>query len=256
MVTSNYWVGVVLTYLGFLICIYEVISDPRMVKHSHWVWLFAMGTIFAAITTFSIMVPLARAPFEVLAYIRPGEYPPKTIIGGIEWIPEFTDLRVALSNPTTDTDYEDIDITIEPDEPIVKISQISSVSGVSFIGDVTKEIVEVEGVLVTRPDLTKTNPDGSVTNVPIVQIFTPKYRVRCQTIPKLSSIELVLAISRPAGHKKDARFKEIIYVPIENYSRGNFERTRPTKIRIIGTYKATYRQRKIDETIAIFAPKS
>jgi hypothetical protein len=209
------------------------------------------------------MVPLARAPFHVLASIRSGDYPSGTVIADIKWIPEFTELRVALVNPT-DMDYERVDLFLDPDESIAKIGQASAVAGVSFIGDVTKEESDIGGVYAMFPEIQAKDQSGRVINIPVVQILAPRYRVKCQTIAKKSSVQLTLAIAKlrndpdvhtfsiaPAKYDGDTSLSPTIFVSRDDASRVTFERIRPTKIRIQGTYTAASRERSIDETVMI-----
>lgn len=263
MISSHFWFGVVFIYLGLLLCCLECCYEPWFLRRSHWVWLAVMGTIIAGITTFSIMVPLARAPLDVLAHIRAGEYPPGTVMAGIEWVPEFTELRVALVNPT-DMDYERVDLFLDPDESIAKIGQVSTVAGVSFIGDVTKEESDIGGVYALIPEIQVKDQGGRVINIPIAQILAPRYRIKCQTITKKSSVQLILAITKlgkkqnvkiypfaPAKYDGDTSLPPTIFVSRDDSSRVTYERIRPTKIRIQGTYTAASRERSIDETVMI-----
>lgn len=234
--SSYYWMGVATVYIGLALCIIDIFIDPLILKHSLLMRFTGLAILIVLAGFFSIKVVFVTTPLEVFPSVRPGVYPPGTVIADIKWIPEFTDLRVALSNPTG-SDYEKIDIVLAPDQPIAKIGQVSTIPGVSFIGDATREQVDIGGVIVMRPDLTRTDADGRITNIPIVQFLAPRYRVRCKEIPKYSSVELTLAI---CGFERD---------------KGAYTRRRPTKIRVNGTYTAAFRERTIDETIVIFAPE-
>ncbi|MFA5786969.1 MAG: hypothetical protein WDA71_08340 [Actinomycetota bacterium] len=251
MISSNYWVGVALVYIGIFICFVECCLEPWMLRRSHWYWLIVMSVLISITTIFTISIPLSLAPIKVVASTDSAVYPEGMEIAGIKWIPEYTKLRVGLINTTRDTDYKDIDFTIEPDKPIAKIGQLSSVPGVSFLGDIGKDTVDIGGRLVTHAELIIKFSDNSVRNIPVNQLLARSYRVRCESIPRGSSLELVLAIAEPkiSGFLGKSR---IVEYDLGFGGRQNiYKRAIPTKLRINGTYTASYRQRYLDEIVNI-----
>jgi hypothetical protein len=247
MIFSSFMIGSVFIYIGGLICIYEILRDPQMQKYSIYDKFTAVTVVLCGLLVFSQEVVFMSVPLKVSASIYPGRHSPGITIAGIKWHTEFTDLRVSLINPT-DNDYRDIDVVFEPDEPIVSIGQVSTVYGVSFIGDTTKERTGMGGVLAA----TKLNEAGDEIDIPMTQVSTPNYRVRCQSIPHNSAVELVLAIASCPGPSYAWRIL-IVLIPSTEYDKVVFIHKVPSSIKISGTYMAgkPLRRQSIDETMPV-----
>jgi hypothetical protein len=62
-----------------------------------------------------------------MAFMPNGEYAPSSLIHGIRWYQGLSlEIQCRLSN---------IDMLIQPNVPLSKISQVSTLTGVFFIGD-------------------------------------------------------------------------------------------------------------------------
>lgn len=110
MQTVSFGWFLALAYALFFIIGIEVLGEPAL-KRFRWVLSFG---VLAGMACFVVFVQFAKAPVNLEAYVRPGSHPANTSIGGIPWDPHFTDLRIALTNPTDD-DYKDLDVVIVPD---------------------------------------------------------------------------------------------------------------------------------------------
>ena len=201
---------------------------------------------------------------QVLTLIDASQHPPGSVVSGIKWRPGFTALRVSLSNPT-DEDFKEVDVVLEPNEPIAAIGQVSTVAGVSLIGDITKEQVYIDGTLLTMPLATIKEIDGTVNTIPLSQVLTSQYRVRCPLLPKNSDLQLLIAIAEanekpPPGvlyfgmsreNKQGITDKRIIFVPMGDLDRVVFTPKLPTKIRVHGAYLVNLSSKTIDTTVDI-----
>ncbi len=105
------------------------------------------------------------------------DYPIGTDIDGIKWQPGMSELIVSIVNPT-DRDYKDLDFSILSPEPVREIKQATAIPCVP----VSENVVNVTG----------TGPGGSEV---LHQLLTAgPLRFRCQSLPKRTTIQFVLAI--------------------------------------------------------------
>lgn len=89
-----------------------------------------LGTVILLTLTFFLVSHPKTLNWS--AWSNNGDYLPGTVIGGIKWRPDFSELRMVIENPTSE-DYTDLDITITPDIAIAEAGQVSSLPGVSFL---------------------------------------------------------------------------------------------------------------------------
>jgi hypothetical protein len=271
MIFSSFTVGVCLIYGGGLICLIELLFNPWTRQYSIWDRFIGITTVLCLLTMFSEEIVFINAPLDTMATIHRVSYAPGTIIAGIKWRPEFADLRLSLIN-NTDNDYKEVDIYVEPDEPIVLIGQLSNVLGVSFIGDLTKEQTLVGEATFGPPSLNLFGEAGHLLtvpiNVPMTQASAPRYRVRCQSIIKKSGIELVLAIAGVDCNKTQClkitwtsddgslRIPSPTLIPSADYNTNVFVRKQPSQVKIYGTYMGgePSRTKSINETVFINEP--
>jgi hypothetical protein len=124
------------------------------------------------------------------------------VVGGIEWNPHFTDLRVSITNPTG-RDYEKIDFLIYPDSFFYKAAIIDmphDCEMTALLGSkrmVASMVVNGKG----GPTTFTTIRTGEIVdfrdtagNVYIAIASDGGYRLRCQTIPSHSTIQIVFAL--------------------------------------------------------------
>jgi hypothetical protein len=273
MIFSSFNLGVFLIYGGGLVFIIEVLFDPWMRKYLILYRFLGIVIVLCLLTEFSTGVVFVNAPLNTMVSIHRTTYAPGTIIAGIKWRSEFTDLRMSLSN-NTENDYREVDLYIEPNEPIALIGQLSTVPGVSLMGDLTKEQVEVGGMTFGPPGLGSVllgedgRPLSVPINIPLTQASAPRYRVRCQSIIKKSGIELVLAIAgvdcnntqclKITWISDDSSLKipSPTLIPSTDYNKDIFVRRQPSQVKIYGTYMGGKppRTMSIKETVFIKEP--
>jgi hypothetical protein len=257
LMTVNFSLSVSLVYFGLitlLISLYfEHFGSYRWTK-----WILA-GCVLVVGVYFSSVVTFRRAPIDVTANTISSKFPLGTVIGGIEWQPEFAYLRVSINNET-DLDFENVDLVLEADVSIVAIGKISDSPEVTFHGDITKETVDIGGVFVRSPSIQLNFPDGHNVDVPARQLSAPRYRVQCQKIPKNTSVDLVLALAEvDEAHTPDSDHIAVLNPDGRTtqrrfvYGRGDKEATvayvskMPSSITISGTYTALFKPRTIEK---------
>lgn len=122
------------------------------------------------------------------------DYPPDAQLAEIKWNPSYTDIRVAINNPTN-RDYNNLEINITTDMKIAAISQITKLPNVLFM-PVDIPVVDLS-IKVTNQTTgkTKTYP-LPLTAMPNIKVFSPQYSVRCAILPSRSHIDLILAAVR------------------------------------------------------------
>ena len=114
LMDTKFWSGFVLGCLGFALLIWEVCVEPELLKRPLWIQATLLATCFVGFGVFVILVIDPIAPPDMVCYSPQGEYPSGTTISGIEWNPHFTELQVAITNPTND-DYENLGLGIRPE---------------------------------------------------------------------------------------------------------------------------------------------
>src|SRR6202142_1072834 len=127
---------------------------------------------------------LSQFRASLFAMVNDGNYPSGTNIGGIDWSPRFSDLRIVVMN-ASDSDYNDLDLTLQPDVSVAAIGQISNLPDVSFspVADPTYSITFVDGATKRQ------------TAIPLVLVSSDGgYRVRCVLLPRKRKLEIIMAV--------------------------------------------------------------
>jgi hypothetical protein len=166
------------------------------------------------------------APLKIQSEISPNSYAVGAGMGGVHFLPEWTDIRINLENPG-DQDYEDAEFTISSSMEIRGVGQISSVPNVEFVG---------------RPhvgEFKQTDTEGHITNVVPAYVPTHETIIRLHSFPKRTVLELILALAqeKPVVNGKAPEPK--LYVDHEW----------PCWTKISGGYSAWRRKRTFKETL-------
>ncbi len=112
------------------------------------------------------------------------EYPSGTTIGQIPWSSKFRELRLQVVNTSSVYDISNLDIVIQPDQPVAEIGQVTSELGVSFSPTVNP-FFSMERVKA-----------GKRTAVPLRLIATTcGYRIHINELATTRRIEIVMAIA-------------------------------------------------------------
>lgn len=175
-----------------------------------WIFVFLIGGCLSLLYLGAIKKSLTALAAEHARIIKPNETPPKpapppgvlatgsmadypsgAVIGGITWNSKFSDLRVTIFPHMQDLD--DLDVLLQPDEPIAGIGQISSIPDVSFLINTTLSVPALE--------LLDRSTGKRQARLTTMLAFNRGYRIRCPRLPKGSSLQIVMAIARPTGAK-------------------------------------------------------
>ena len=177
---------------------------------------------------------IIRRTTAIEYWIRPNivNYPPHTKIGGINWNPSYTDIRVVLKN-TTNRDYNNLEFIISTDMTIAEIGQVTNLPNIEFEpmglppGEIGLEVKGANG---------KTKYRIPLTGVPHMKVFSSGYRVRCPLLSTQRQIDIIIA----AVTLKEP---DINRMSSEDYG----EKRLPKWIRIYGHYHDLGREYTFEE---------
>jgi hypothetical protein len=181
---DSFWVGAIAIYLGFAVLVLDIWFEPDF-RNSWKTKVTISGIILLVVIAFSWRIVFLDAPLPIAAFSTSGEYPIGTVISGIAWRPQFTELDMDIRDPT-DRPYEDLNLVVRPDSAIAAIAQATGLYGVSFEdkNGVTTHLVDFD---------TRT---GNSKAVPLVLVATDAgYKVRCGHLPAQSSLKIVMALT-------------------------------------------------------------
>jgi hypothetical protein len=246
MLAGYFWAGIALIFLGFISIAIDLWLEPGL-RGRNRVRIIGSVVLFALLIGFSFGFVFVRAPLPVLAILTDGEYPDGAVIAGIHWRPEFTELEVAIYNPT-DRPYENLNIVIRPDDPVTAISQETNWPDVVF------EDRDLMGAHLTEIN----NTTRASTVLPSVLVATDAgYRVRCSRLPNKATLKLVMALCDPDTHRIKDGIGELLKMRMSDFSSywfgprdttSFYTRPKPSggaTINIDGEYTVMYHVRKI-----------
>ena len=175
---DHFWYGVAFIYLGFLALVIDPWFETKLQGKTFWrIGISALIVAFALIFSFSIVFTDYQLGTTISQTL--GVYPTGTVINGIEWKPEYTELRIWITN-NSNVDYEDLDILVRPSNPIVHAAQASSIPGVSLVDADNASIRMTQGKSAIPLDLLATDAG---------------YRIGCPKLAPNTTIEIVMAIA-------------------------------------------------------------
>jgi len=141
--------------------------------------------VFSLIGLWIMPPPVPPGRHGIMATASTATYPSGTVIAGIPWSKRFTDLRVSIFN-SGPLDWEDIEVTILPDQPVVAVGQVTSVPDTSLSASSGTDIT-------FRMELVQ---DGKRVAVPLVLVATTTgYRMQCRKLSRRQRIEVALALA-------------------------------------------------------------
>jgi len=256
-----FWVGVTAIYLGFALLALDAWFEPDF--RDNWkIKGIIFGAILAVAAAFSWAMVFVEGPLPAYAFATDGAYPIGTVISGISWRPQFTELNVDIENPQDKT-YEDLNIVIRPTSAVAAIAQTSSISDVSF--------EDKNGLSTHMLDL---NPrTGGSKAIPLVLLATDAgYRMRCGHLPAHAHLKILMALTdikwnpqpSPPGTPIEEAVRDpnyLLRVKADDFStywwgyrEGEVYAPRPTStewLKIEGDYTVGRRRRTISQRIQI-----
>jgi hypothetical protein len=183
---------------GLVLLIIDPWIEPTLLDHSV-LWRIGCSLFFAALLfLFANFVVFLPSPLNVRARDYNNDYSPDTVIAGIKWESEYSDLRLVFENPT-DNAYKNLDVTIEPGVFVVAEAQTTNLSGVQvFNTDRGQDIPSI-----SQTDA-KTGRPSYVKQGDYV-LYSQAVRVLCETLPKHTEFEVVLALDNPPNGTSKTR---------------------------------------------------
>jgi hypothetical protein len=180
--TEWFWLAVAIIYVGFLVLLVDLWFEPELTNN----WKIGIAVVIVAlIMVFSWTIVIVPAPLTMEAIITDAAYPPGTDIHGIIWKKGFTELRLNIFN-TSNRNYQNMSLSIQPVEPIAAIKQNTNIIGVVFYDNRRINLTPMQINLST----------GQRTALPLVLVATDSgYTMHCPSLPGGTSIEIVMALA-------------------------------------------------------------
>ncbi len=179
---TSYVAGLVVVYFGFALCLAECIWEPALLRRPYQLQIVFLGIGVSLATVFTIGVVFVPAPLNFQSLASKSDYARGTAPAGIAWRSVFVELDFIATNPT-DRNYDNIELWVRPDYPIVQIAQLSNLTDVSFedkLGVISRVTIE---------DL------STKVGAPMVFLATDAgYKVHCGHIPPNSSLRIIMAV--------------------------------------------------------------
>lgn len=199
LMRTYYTLGVLIIFSGLAFALWEVCVEPELVKRPFWNQVVGIALILIFGAFFTIGIVGAQAPIVLQSYaMRNGNYSDGEVIEGIKWNSHFTDLRVAVTNPS-DIDYQDLDVTVYSGwtHQAVMMTSLSGCSLSSMGGNtIFFARAKESGSLFTTATRTGASVDfhDSQGNVYSVIATQGGYRLRCGQFPNHYTMTLVFAL--------------------------------------------------------------
>jgi hypothetical protein len=263
-VSGFYWIGMPLVEVGTGAVMLEVCTDPFF-RRRKWVRALWVAVILLLASGFNRKFVFFAGGIQPTSYaMLSGEYDSTITIGGFNWDRRLTDLRVVITNLTSD-EYRDVDMTIRPDTPTYRASKLEGPSSCDFKkipgGDIAAVAANIKGGAqkVTMHPETDDIADDAGDRFGIL-LTNNGYRLTCDKIPPHSNVELVFALGRSnqtlkskvRSSKSGERFMELeewsgIKDPFD------FLASKPTPLTVMinGQYTRRYRPFDISQNIDV-----
>jgi hypothetical protein len=181
--TSDFWKQ--WAAVAFAVLFLSTIAVPELPELRISKRTIRLG-LFALLLTGFLVHYTYPAPLITSSIVTPNTYATGAEISGVKFLPPWTDARINLENQSG-RNYEDVEVRVSSDMNIEGIGQISSISGVDFVGH--KPLGELQ----------QRDSQGKImSSVPLFQP-TSEATIRIKTFPKHSTLELIVALSRQAS---------------------------------------------------------
>jgi hypothetical protein len=179
-----FWVAVPLIYAGFAALAVDACLEPGL--HGRTKWRIGIVFVISALASlFSWGIVFVSAPLQVSAFMIDGTYPAGTNIAGISWRPEFTEVDIEITNPTSMA-YDDLDVVFRPSTPIAAIAQKGNICPNISFDDKNHAAAHFLDI----------DKSGNKTAVPTILLATDSgYRIRCPHLPENTTISIVVALA-------------------------------------------------------------
>lgn len=181
-----FWAGVAIMTLmvvdAVLIVLWSSSSEPKVFP--------ALGInlgicLIGASLIYFYSPAIITGQLGLTAIFTDAEYAGGTVISGIHWKTEFTELKVHIRNGSSSYPYEDLDLLIRPSQPVAAIIQSTDVPNCFFQ---TKHALSTMQMAVLN---------GNKIGNPLVIVATDAgYRLHCSVLPKNITLSVLMALAR------------------------------------------------------------
>jgi hypothetical protein len=191
LLQTHFWFGVSLISAGSLFFICDFLFEPAL-KGRYLPKAVVISLISLAYWWFLKEGVLINAPLVRYVALESTSRPPSST-SGIKWQPGLLPVAISFTNETA-RDYHDIEIRVLPDVPIVQIAELSHLQCL-FIGGNSNPMIVGPGYISTIPK----EIGGYQGKTYEFQYMATAggYRIRCATLPRKSSLDLMLAVGQP-----------------------------------------------------------
>jgi hypothetical protein len=191
-------VGTVIVYFGCLILYLEAVFEPWALRKTLGVQCLLIALALSIPIWFTLNIVTAYGPLNLYSYaLRKGNYDSGVKIGNIVWDSHFTNLTMAIVNPSNEN-YTDLELDAVPDTWLREATIVGTDLGCrleSIGGDTVLSTISKGGgrKLTMHRFGEKVEAEDEMGDV-----FTPLatkggYRIRCDAFPGRSTLKIVFA---------------------------------------------------------------
>jgi len=256
----------VLAYVFLALALIEAFFDPLFRGRAIRGALLIIGLV----AWFTVCVVLAKSSMNFVSYsMMRSDYAPGTVIGGIAWDSHFTDLRVAITNPSDDA-YRSLNISIQPDTWTHKAAILSAPPGcelvslggnTTFVGRNSSETAAMVTTSVATGFAASTSLDNTFT----LLATQGGYRLACVTLPPRQTVQIVFAavavhpdlVSHPQQLQSQSPGTWDIYADEIRGAQSEFTlldaRPSPSIVKMRGSYTTTMKKCSITAEVNVTA---
>lgn len=235
--TVHFWWAVGLVYIGVLLLSLDLYLEPWFKEHA-WFRVVGLSGLLVVLSAFSFGVAFAAEPLHIMAQLRPDEYAPDTVIGGIPWRSQFADVRLVVRNSSAH-DYENLDLQVWVDNQsddfmIYRVGQTSIFPVVSI-----SPYNPYNFHLLLNPPKSRRYEILTGNS----ELSSSSYNIHCDRLAPEAYFETVLAIARFTFgiRSKEHGDSAPIFGP----------RPRLTSLRVAGRFRGTFRIRDFDKKLPV-----
>jgi hypothetical protein len=204
----NFTLGVIVSYGAFLFLVWDWMRLTRRKPVVKFIGCIVMAVIIAWFSWFVFRPSPLLIEIQQVGTGYSGE------AAGIQWLPDFGEIRIRLTN-STDRDYEDLDVDFESGVEIMQMAQVSNWADVTFQpsppkpGEIllnpfeVKKPFEPSGATADEGGISglegrdpHTGESSKLPVIPSANRPSSGYRIQCSKLPKHATLEFVAAIAR------------------------------------------------------------
>jgi hypothetical protein len=254
LLPNAFWYFETIVYAAILLWAADAFFELREYRRVLQIFPIPVGIIAAFL--FSWQFTFVALPIGEGVWSTGASYEPGSVVSGIPWSSQFTDIHVDVSN-LTDYDYSQLDLLIKPKEPVVAFATIAPSPNASL----TREMNPL-----VSSDFQLLNPKtGSRIDLPVEWFAsTGGVRLRCDSLPAQSVVRVLLAVANidqktvdkngdyvfgPFAWEKQQFWAKFTTFPLKDDLFSS--KPTPTTLTITGQYVAFFRRKHVNQTVSV-----